>query len=125
MKVREEQRRALFERLRAQLDEETATLMLEVTVPANVDLATRGDVQELRMEMLALFTRLDGRINAFDAKVDTKFNALVARIDDVDAQVKALGTELLGKISWVVIPVLAALTLAIVGVATWIGTLVG
>jgi hypothetical protein len=125
MKVREEQRRALFERLRAQLDEETATLMLEVTVPANVDLATRGDVQELRMEMLALFTRLDGRINAFDAKVDTKFNALVARIDDVDAQVKALGTELLGKISWVVIPVLATVNLVLLGLATWIGTLVG
>ena len=125
MKVRVEQRRALFERLRAQLDEETATLMLEVTVPADVDLATRGDVQELRMEMLALFTRLDGRINALDAKVDTRSNALEARIDDVDAKVTALGTELLGKIHWVVIPVLATLTLAIVGVATWIGTLVG
>lgn len=136
MEVREEQRRALFERLRAQLDEETATLMLEVTVPANVDLATRGDLQELRAEMLALFTRLDGRINgleakleartsAFEVKLDTKSNALEARINDVDAKVTALGTELLGKIYWVVIPVLATLTLAIVSVATWIGTLVG
>ena len=136
MKVREEQRRALFERLRAQLDEETATLMLEVTVPANVDLATRGDLQELRMEMLALFTRLDGRINALEAKLearinaleaklDAKSNALEARIDDVEAQVKALGTELLGKIYWVVIPVLATVNLVLLGLATWIGTLVG
>jgi hypothetical protein len=99
--------------------------MLEVTVPANVDLATRGDLQELRAEMLALFTRLDGRINGLEAKVDTRSNALEARINDVDAKVTALGTELLGKIYWVVIPVLATLTLAIVGVATWIGTLVG
>jgi hypothetical protein len=35
MKVSEEQRRTLFELLRDHLDEETARLVLEVTVPAN------------------------------------------------------------------------------------------
>ena len=37
MKVSEEQRRELFERLRVHLDEETANLLLEVTLILQVD----------------------------------------------------------------------------------------
>jgi len=69
MQVSEAQRRALFERLREQLDEETATLVMEVTVPANVDLATRGHVQGLSAEMLLRFVGLEQRSAAFEQRV--------------------------------------------------------
>lgn len=67
MRVSEEQRRTLFELLRDHLDEETAHLVLEVTVPANVELATRGDFQELRGEMLLRLAQVDGRITEVEA----------------------------------------------------------
>lgn len=139
MRVTEEQRRALFDRVRAHLDEETAALLLEVTVPANVELATRTDIDELRAEILLAFAALEGRLTERFAGVEERFagveeriagvekrlGAVEERLTGVEAQVKALGTELLGKIYWVVIPVLAAVNLAILGLATWVGTLVG
>ena len=139
MRVTEEQRRALFDRVRAHLDEETAALLLEVTVPANVELASRTDIHELRAEILLAFAALEGRITERFAGVEERFagveerfagvekrlGAVEERLTGVEAQVKALGTELLGKIYWVVIPVLAAVNLAILGLATWVGTLVG
>ena len=132
MRVTEEQRRALFDRVRAHLDEETAALLLEVTVPANVELATRTDIHELRAEILLAFAALEGRLTERFAGVEERFagvekrlGAVEERLTGVEAQVKALGTELLGKIYWVVIPVLAAVNLAILGLATWVGTLVG
>ena len=153
MRVTEEQRRALFDRVRAHLDEETAALLLEVTVPANVELATRTDIHELRAEILLAFAALEGRLTERFAGVEERFagveerfagveqrfagvderiagvekrlGAVEERLTGVEAQVKALGTELLGKIYWVVIPVLAAVNVAILGLATWVGTLVG
>jgi len=139
MRVTEEQRRALFDRVRAHLDEETAALLLEVTVPANVELASRTDIHELRAEILLAFAALEGRITERFAGVEERFagveerfagvekrlGAVEERLTGVEAQAKALGTELLGKIYWVVIPVLAAVNLAILGLATWVGTLVG
>jgi hypothetical protein len=61
--VSEEQHRALHERLSQQLDDETATLIMEVTVPANIELATRTDVHELRAELLLRRTELDGHLS--------------------------------------------------------------
>jgi len=146
MKVTEEQRRALFERVREHLDEDTATLLLEVTVPANVDLATRADIQELRAEMLWNFTqfegRLTGRMTELDGRMTSLEGRLTARITELDgrmtslegrlteriteleAKVGALGTELTGTLYRVVIPVLSIVTLVTVGVATWVGTLI-
>jgi hypothetical protein len=95
MKVSEEQRRELFDRLRSVLDERTATLLLEVTVPANVELATRGDVQELRAEMLLHFTQLEGRLSA--------------RIDALHGRIGDLGKELANKLSTRVVPAIGIL----------------
>jgi hypothetical protein len=143
MKVTEEQRRALFDRVRAHLDEETATLLLEVTVPANVELATRGDIQELRAEMLLHFTQLDGhlssritqldgRLTALDGRLaglitglDGRVTGLDGRITGLEARIDKVGTDLARKLYVVVIPVLSGVTLLLVGLATWIGTLVG
>jgi hypothetical protein len=147
MKVTEEQRRALFEQVRDHLDEDTATLLLEVTVPANVDLATRGDIQELRAEMLLHFTQLDGRlttqitqldgrmtaldgrltkqITALDGRLTKQMTALDGRITGLEVRIDKVGTDLARKLYVVVIPVLSGVTLVLVGLATWIGILVG
>ena len=114
MKVSEEQRRELFERLRVHLDEETANLLLEVTMPANIELATRSDTQELRAEMLLRFAQVDGRINEIDAKVDR-----------LDAKIDRLDVKLTSRLFKVVIPVLVASNLLVVTVATWIGIAAG
>jgi hypothetical protein len=99
MRVSEEQRRELFDRLRSILDEETATLLLEVTVPANVELATRADIQELRAEMLLRFTELDGRLTGQIAELDRRITELdgrlTGRITDLDRRI----TELAGRIT--------------------------
>jgi hypothetical protein len=99
MRVSEEQRRELFDRLRSILDEETATLLLEVTVPANVELATRADIQELRAEMLLRFTELDGRLTGQIADLDRRITELDGRltgqITDLDRRI----TELAGRIT--------------------------
>ena len=108
-------------------------------MPANVELATRTDIHELRAEILLAFAALEGRVTERFAGVEERFagveerfagveeriGAVEERLTAVDAQVKALGTELLGKIYWVVIPVLAAVNLVLLGLATWVGTLVG
>ena len=114
MKVSEEQRRELFERLRVHLDEETANLLLEVTMPANIELATRSDTQELRAEMLLRFAQVDGRINEIDAKVER-----------LDAKIDRLDVKLTSRLFKVVIPVLVASNLLVVTVATWIGIAAG
>ena len=101
-------------------------------MPANVELATRTDIHELRAEILLAFAALEGRVTERFAGVEERFagveeriGAVEERLTGVDAQVKALGTELLGKIYWAVIPVLAAVNLVLLGLATWVGTLVG
>ena len=114
MKVSEEQRRELFERLRVHLDEETANLLLEVTMPANIELATRSDTQELRAEMLLRFALIDGRITEIDAKVER-----------LDAKIDRLDVKLTSRLFKVVIPVLVASNLLVVAVATWIGIAAG
>jgi hypothetical protein len=95
MAVSEEQRRELDQRLRTQLDAETATLLMEVTVPANVDLATRGDVRELRAELLLRITEVDGhltleiadlarRISSLEGRLEQQTADLARRINDVE-----------------------------------------
>ena len=146
MKVSEEQRRTLFELLRDHLDEETARLVLEVTVPANTELATRGDTQELRAEMLLRFAQIDGRITEVEGTMlrqilalhdrmgglEARISGLEARMSDVEARMGGLEGRMGGleaklteRLYKVVIPVLIASNVLIVAVATWIGTVVG
>ena len=146
MKVSEEQRRTLFELLRYHLDEETARLVLEVTVPANTELATRGDTQELRAEMLLRFAQIDGRITEVEGTMlrqilalhdrmgglEARISGLEARMSDVEARMGGLEGRMGGleaklteRLYKVVVPVLIASNVLIVAVATWIGTVVG
>ena len=132
MKVSEEQRRTLLELLRDHLDEETARLVLEVTVPANTELATRGDTQELRAEMLLRFAQIDGRITEVEGTMLRQILALHDRMSDVEARIGGLEGRMGGleaklteRLYKVVIPVLIASNVLIVAVATWIGTVVG
>jgi hypothetical protein len=132
MKVSEEQRRTLFELLRDHLDEETARLVLEVTVPANIELATRGDTQELRAEMLLRFAQIDARITEVEGTMLRQILALHDRMSDVEARMGGLEARMGGleaklteRLYKVVVPVLIASNLLIVAVATWIGTVVG
>jgi hypothetical protein len=139
MKVSEEQRRTLFELLRSHLDEETARLVLEVTVPANIELATRGDTQELRAEMLLRFAQIDARITEVEGTMLRQILALHDRMSDVEARMGGLEGRMGGlegrmggleaklteRLYKVVVPVLIASNVLIVAVATWIGTVVG
>ena len=88
--------------------------MLEETEPANIELATRGDTQELRAEMLLRFAQIDGRNNEIDAKVER-----------LDAKIDRLDVKLTSRLFKVVIPVLVASNLLVVTVATWIGIAAG
>ena len=90
MQVSEEKRRKLFERLRGQLDEETATLLLEVTVPANIELATRGDFQELRAEMLLGFMQLEDRLTARIAGVEERIAGVEGRFGGLEQRIAGL-----------------------------------
>jgi chromosome segregation ATPase len=90
MQVTEEQRRALFDRVRAHLDEETARLLMEVTVPANVALATRSDVQELRAEMLLRFAELEGRLTAQLRGLEQRMDSLERRVTSLDGRMDTL-----------------------------------
>ena len=143
MKVSEEQRRELFDRIRSVLDEETATLLLEVTMPANVELATRADIQEIRAEILLRFTELDGRLSAQIAELaarmtdmDGRLSARITEVDGrltkaitaldgrvtqgfaaVDARIGALGAELTTRLYTRVVPLIGVM----IGLAAWLG----
>ncbi len=110
MPVSEEQRRELFDRLRSILDERTATLLLEVTMPANVELATRADVQELRAEMLLHFTELAGRMTELDGRV-------TGRIAEVTGRIAELEKVLTIKLYTRVIPAIGIM----IALAAWLG----
>lgn len=139
MHVSEEQRRALHDRLREHLDEETADLVLEVTVPANMELATRPDLLELRAEILL---RLGVRIDELDARLNARIDSLSARIDGLNARVDGLSTrieELSKQVAGVekaiddlgallsrqlmtrVFPLMVAALGVFIGLATWLG----
>lgn len=139
MHVSEEQRRALHDRLREHLDEETADLVLEVTVPANMELATRPDLLELRAEILL---RLGVRIDELDARLNARIDSLSARIDGLNARVDGLSTrieELSKQVAGVekaiddlgallsrqlmtrVLPLMVAALGVFIGLATWLG----
>ncbi len=136
MQVTEEQRRALFDRLREQLDEETATLLLEVTVPANIALATRGDIQELRAEMLLRFTDLDGRLTTqvteldrrlttqmtdLDVRLTAQMTDLDGRLTTLDRRVSELGKELTDTLYRRVVPAIGVM----LAIATWFNLVAG
>jgi transposase len=144
MAVSEERRRELHERLLTQLDDETVTLLMEVTVPANVELATRGDVQELRAELLLRLTEVDGhltlqmadlvrRISALEGdleqQVGKRISAIEAglatldvRMDRVDVKLSALDVKLTRSLYRAVLPTLIAVQLLLFAASTrWVG----
>jgi hypothetical protein len=116
MKVTEEQRRALFDRVRAHLDEETATLLLEVTVPANVELATRSDIQELRAELLLRITEVDGRLGGQIAELDRRLSGQIAALSK---RVDAFETDLTKRLYFRIVPLIGGM----IAIATLLGRL--
>jgi hypothetical protein len=93
-------------------------------------------IQELRAEMLLHFTQLDGRLSAqitaldgrmtaLDGRLTKQVTGLDGRLTGIEARIDKVGTDLARKLYVVVIPVLSAVTLVLVGLATWIGILVG
>ena len=149
MQVTEQLRRALYERLRDQLGEETATLVLEATVPANVELATRADIEVLRAEVIlrivtaetalgariddlaarisAVDTSLGARISAVDTSLGARIDRLSARVDELaermgalERSVDDLRTSLTTLIMWRMLPALVATMGLFVALATWL-----
>jgi hypothetical protein len=108
-------------------------------VPANIELATRGDTQELRAEMLLRFAQIDARITEVEGTMLRQILALHDRMSDVEARMGGLEGRMGGlegrmggleaklteRLYKVVVPVLIASNVLIVAVATWIGTVVG
>jgi len=141
MQVSEEQRRVLYERLREHLDDETATLVLEVTVPANVELATRADLQELRGELLLRFADLEERLGARQAgveqrlagvehrlagveerlaTVDGRISGVEQRLIAVEGGMKTLETGMRDHLNRVVIPILIGSQMLLLALAAWL-----
>lgn len=131
MHVREEQRRRLHELLRERLGEEVAALVLEVTVPGNVDLATRGDVQELRAELLLHVTEVRAHLGELSRRldrVDGRLDALGARVDALGARVDPLGDRIdrfEHLLLWRAVPLMLAGTGTFVALATWVALALG
>lgn len=128
MQVSEEQRRELFERVRAHLGSRTATLLLEVTMPANIELATRGDIQELRSEMLLGFTRLEARQGERIAGVEQRFSGVEQRLSGVEQRLSGVEqhlSRLETRLFTVGVPIFTAIVTVIVGIAAWIGMSAG
>lgn len=53
-------------------------------MPANVELATRGDLQELRAELLLRFAQVEGRMVEMDAWLSQQLAEPDKKIDDVN-----------------------------------------
>jgi hypothetical protein len=62
MAITEQKKQRLLDRLRRVLDPETAELLMEVTVPANVDLASRSDIAALGGELRGEIGQLRGEM---------------------------------------------------------------
>ncbi len=125
MQVTEEQRRALYERLREHLDDETATLVMEVTVPANVELATRTDIHELRAELLLRITEVDGHLTLQIADLARRLgeidSRLGERISGLEIKIVEVGAMLSHKLMWRAVPAIAGVAMLLVTSAAWLG----
>ena len=119
MAISEELRRELDRRLRAQLDPETATMLMEVTVPANVDLATRGDVQELRAELLLRITGVESGLAELGVRIAELGVKLAALDAKVDVKLGALDVKLTRGLYRVILPTLISVQLLILGLMGW------
>jgi len=154
MSVTEQQRRDLYDKVSEQLGADIATLLMEVTVPANVEYATRGDLQESRADVLdrigtfeqrmteglgSLDRRiteglsfLDRRITDLDRRTTEGFAAVDRRITDLDrrmaegfAAIDRRIEETRSLLVWRVIPVLSTIMAALIGLSTYFGSLLG
>lgn len=113
MQVSEEQRRRLHERLRERLDDATATLLMEMTVPANVDLATRSDLRELRAELLLGIAELGERIGARFAGLEERTAGIDGRLVRVEAGILGLDVSMKHRLCRVVLPTVISVQLAL------------
>jgi hypothetical protein len=125
MQVTEEQRRALYERLREHLDDDTATLVMEVTVPANVELATPTDIHELRAELLLRITEVDGHLTLQIADLARRLGEIDSRIGEriggLEIKIVEVGAMLSHKLMWRAVPVIAGVAVLLVTLASWLG----
>jgi hypothetical protein len=125
MQVTEEQRRALYERLREHLDDETATLVMEVTVPANVELATPTDIHELRAELLLRITEVDGHLTLQIADLARRLGEIDSRIGEriggLEIKIVEVGAMLSHKLMWRAVPAIAGVAMLLVTSAAWLG----
>jgi hypothetical protein len=80
MAITEQKKQRLLDRLRRVLDPETAELLMEVTVPANVDLASRSDIAALGGELRGEIGELRGEIGELRGEMRAGFAALEHRL---------------------------------------------
>ena len=103
MSVSESQRLALHRAARAALGEEEGDTLMELSPPANTDMATRQDVERAE-------ERLGARIDAVAADVRATEERLGGRIDAVAADVRATEERLNANIKASAAEVTAAFT---------------
>lgn len=97
MTITEASRHRLHEALIDKLGEEEASTLMEHLPPVGwADVATKTDIEHLRVSM-------DARFEAFEAKMDGRFEAVDHRFDALEANVTAaLATAFSSQMRWVV-----------------------
>jgi hypothetical protein len=118
LSVSESRRLALHKAARAALGDEEGDTLMELSPPANTDIATRQDIERTEERLGA---RIDTVAQRLDARIDTVAQRLGARIDTtaqrLDARIDTTAAELRSHTWKVVVGTGVALYLATVGTA--------
>ena len=132
MTITEASRHLLHEALIDKLGEEEASTLMEYLPPVGwADVATKTDIEHLRVAMDAGFSavhaRMDGRFEAvdhrfeaFEAKMDGRFEAVDQRFDSLESRFTAtLATTLTSHVRWVVATIFASYAILGVLLGIW------
>ncbi len=92
MAISESDRHHLHECARTgRWDDQAANALMSLLPPVGwADVATKSDLETLRLWAEACFDGIDARFEAIDARFDARFDGLDARFDAIDARFDAI-----------------------------------
>jgi hypothetical protein len=121
MAITERKKQRLLDRLRRVLDPETAELLMEVTVPANVDLASRSDITALGSELRGEMSKLRGEMGELRGAM----SELRGEMGELRGEMRAGFAALEQRIYTRVLPIMSGVLGLVVTAATIIAGRVG
>ena len=129
MAVSEESRHRLYSKLELVLGSEEATVLMEHLPPVGwADVATKRDLDALEARIGGRFEAVDARFEAVDVRFDALESRMDARFDAMDSRFEALEGRLTAKfeyelrmLTWRLLVVLVAAMSVLVTVTRLIG----